>query len=291
MSEAGAPGPPPAPLLSIRGLVKRRTGSDRTFELDLTALDLAPGDAVAFVGPSGCGKSTLIDLLAMTLRPDAVRAFVVTDPRTGAVTDVAGLWEKRHLDALGRLRSRYFGYVLQTGGLLPFLTVRRNIELTQRILGVEDRDWVETLLRRLDIAELGEAMPGKLSVGQRQRVAIARALAHRPALVLADEPTASLDPVNADAVMDLFLELIAGVGAALVLVTHDREQPRRFAVPAVEARVGREGTTVRTTFDPQNPGAQAAPTEKQAPAPVTGVEAAPAPVAGVEPVPEAAPSP
>lgn len=263
------------PLLSIRELVKRRTGSDRTFELELTALDIAPGDAIAFVGPSGCGKSTLIDLLAMTLRPDAAAAFAVTDPWTGSVTDIAALWQKRHLDALGRLRARYFGYVLQTGGLLPFLTVRSNIDLTQRILGVEDRDWVETLVRRLDIAGLEAAMPGKLSVGQRQRVAIARALAHRPALVLADEPTASLDPVNADAVMGLFMELIAGVGAALVLVTHDREQPRRFDLPAVEARVCRDGTTVRTVFDPASRTADPPPGELPVSEPGSGLGAMP----------------
>ncbi|NBC34361.1 MAG: ATP-binding cassette domain-containing protein [Alphaproteobacteria bacterium] len=211
---------------------------------------MAPGRAVAFVGPSGCGKSTLIDLLALTLRPDAVAAFTVTDPQDGRVTDIAPLWQKRRLDDLGRLRARHFGYVLQTGGLLPFLSVRQNIELTQRILGYEDRARVDELARRLDIADLLAAPPAKLSVGQRQRVAIARALAHRPALVLADEPTASLDPVNADAVMDLFMELIAGVGAALVLVTHDCNQPKRFGVPMVEAQVGRDGTTVRTVFDP-----------------------------------------
>lgn len=256
MNAAGAA----SPLLSIRNLVKRRAGSDRTFELELTALDIAPGRALAFVGPSGCGKSTLIDLLAMTLRPDTVGAFTVTDPRDGSVTEVAPLWEKRRLDDLGRLRARHFGYVLQTGGLLPFLSVRRNIDLTQRILGHEDRDWVDTLARRLDIADLLAAPPAKLSVGQRQRVAIARALAHRPALVLADEPTASLDPINADAVMSLFMELIAGVGAALVLVTHDRDQPKRFGVPVVEAQVGRDGTTVRTVFDPEShePAAMAA---------------------------------
>ena len=182
------------------------------------------------------------------------------------MTDVAALWGRRRLDELGRLRARHFGYVLQTGGLLPFLSVRSNIALTQRILGYEDRGRIEDLARRLDIAELLEARPAKLSVGQRQRVAIARALAHRPALVLADEPTASLDPVNADAVMDLFMELISSVGSALVLVTHDAGQATRFAVPIVEARVSRDGSTARTTFDP---GARVTVSEAVAAAPAT----------------------
>ena len=242
---------PGQPILSIRGLVKRRDGDDRSFALDLTGLDIRAGEALAFVGPSGCGKSTLIDLLAMTLQPDDVASFRIADAEDETVADVAALWSQRRLDDLGRLRARHFGYVLQTGGLLPFLSVRRNIALTQRILGYEDRARIGALAERLDIADLLEAPPAKLSVGQRQRVAIARALAHHPALVLADEPTASLDPVNADAVMALFMELIDSVGAALVLVTHDAGQAARFGVPVVEARVSRDGSTSRTTYDPE----------------------------------------
>lgn len=268
-----------AALLSIRGLVKRRVGDDRAFELDLTGIDLEPGDAIAFVGPSGCGKSTLIDLLAMTLRPDDVASFALADPRNGTEADVAALWHAGNRDALGRLRARCFGYVLQTGGLLPFLSVYANIALTQRILGYEDRAEIEALARRLDIAELLAARPAKLSVGQRQRVAIARALAHRPPMVLADEPTASLDPVNADAVMGLFMDLIGTYGAALVLVTHDVDQPARFAMPVAAARVDREGTTTRTIFDPlqRDRGTEDAALPESTPA------AAVAPISGVDP--------
>ncbi len=245
-------------LVRVRDLVKRRLGTDRSFELAVPAVDLMAGRPLAFVGPSGCGKSTLIDLLAMTLEPDAAATFEVLGDDGGAV-DVMALWRRRRLDDLARLRARRFGYVLQTGGLLPFLTVAENIALPQRVLGARDAAFIRELADRLDIADqLGER-PGRLSIGQRQRVAIARALAHRPPIVLADEPTASLDPVNATAVMDLFMELVAELRTALVLVTHDAALAERFALQVAAAEVSRDGTATRTVFTGPIAGAAPAP--------------------------------
>lgn|GEM_PF-133751 len=236
------------PLIRVRDLVKLRRGSDRSFELVVPAVDIVAGRPVAFVGPSGCGKSTLIDLLAMTLEPDGAAEFRVADGSGGPPVDVADLWRRRRLDALARLRARRFGYVLQTGGLLPFLSVAENIALPQRVLGAIDRALVAELAARLDIADQLGDRPGRLSIGQRQRVAIARALAHRPPIVLADEPTASLDPLNAEAVMRLFMDLVEDFGAALVLVTHDAELAAAFGIPLVHAAVDRDGTATRTVF-------------------------------------------
>jgi hypothetical protein len=100
------------------------------------------------------------------------------------------------------------GYVLQTGGLFPFLSVRDNIGLTRQGLGLPVKDAVEMVAKRLDIGRHLEKLPGQLSVGERQRVAIARAMAHEPSVVIADEPTASLDPINAEEIMGMFTSLV-----------------------------------------------------------------------------------
>ncbi len=246
--ERRASGSTAAPVVELVDVVKRRASRDRSFELAVPRLGLRPGAAVAFVGPSGSGKSTLINLLAMTLAPDHAAAFRFTDPRTGAVEDVMALWHRRRLDALARLRGSAFGYVLQTGGLLPFLSVSANIALPQRLVGRPNPEQVAALARRLAIDKLMDERPADLSVGQRQRVAIARALAHNPVVVLADEPTASLDPVNARAVMDLFMELIATLRIALVVATHDAGLVARYGLPVIDGRVEERGTTTHAEF-------------------------------------------
>lgn len=235
-------------LVVLEGVFKRREGRDRSFELTAERLAVPVGGAVAFVGPSGSGKSTLIDLLAMTLRPDGAQRFVFSDPAQGRAIDVMALWRRRRLDRLGRLRARHFGYVMQTGGLLPFLSVYENIALPQKLRGRHLPGRIWQLADRLGIAGLMSAAPAKLSVGQRQRVAIARALAHDPDIVLADEPTASLDPVAADAALNLFIRLVGHSKSALVIATHDRALVSRFDLPIIEARTVRQGIVTRTTF-------------------------------------------
>jgi putative ABC transport system ATP-binding protein len=162
------------------------SGGETPFALGVDALSLMPGQAVGIVGPSGCGKSTLIDLLALLRRPTQVARFALDG------IDVAALWRHNAADACTALRAARIGVVLQTGGLLPSLSVRENVLLSQRLLGRIDLEWAGSLLAALDLAALGGRLPAQISIGQRQRVAIARALAHRPALVLADEPTAAL---------------------------------------------------------------------------------------------------
>jgi len=220
----------PAPLLELRRVVKRRGGRDRRFELSVPALSLAAGQVLALTGPSGCGKSTLIDLLALALAPDAAERFALR-LEGGDGFDVLAAWQDGRHEALARARAAGFGYVLQTGGLLGFLSVRQNIALPAAILGARVGDRVEDLALRLGIAPLLDERPERLSVGQRQRVAIARAIAARPPVVLADEPTAALDPGNAETVMRLLLELAAQEGVGLVLATHDRAMAAAFGLP------------------------------------------------------------
>jgi len=238
------------PLVLLEGVAKERRGADRSFRLEVPALALYPGEAVALVGPSGCGKSTLIDLLALALSPDAADRFLLRPEGGAAWLDVAAAWRDAQR-GLAEARARTCGYVLQTGGLLPFLDVAGNIALPAQILGRPEPERVETLAERLGIAALLAERPQRLSVGQRQRVAIARALVHRPPLVLADEPTAALDPANAEIVMRLLLELVVQEGATLVLATHDRALAEAFGLPLGSfALAADESLTVATYAEP-----------------------------------------
>lgn len=230
-------------ILSLEQVIKRRIGRDRSFELVIERLALRPGQVLAVQGPSGCGKSTLIDLLALALAPDSAGHFLLA----GSV-DVAALWRRRAEGALSAARARTFGYVLQTGGLLPFLTVRQNIELPARLVDRLQPAHIEETAARLGIADLLREWPERLSVGQRQRVAIARAVAARPAVVLADEPTASLDPANAAQVMALLLDLVRQNGSALLLATHDGDLAEDFSLPRLTCRLSESPAGVRSVF-------------------------------------------
>lgn len=236
--------PSRAPLFQISDLHKCRSGTASSFELHVPNLTIRAGAVLLLKGSSGCGKSTLLDLLALALQPDQVGQFQFT-PCAEVQVDLDNLWRCRALDRLGWLRGEYIGYVLQTGGLLPFLTVRENIALPCRLLG-RAPDAVAELAERLGIAGQLDKWPGQLSVGERQRAAIARALAHRPSLILADEPTASVDPLNADTILNLLLELVGQFGVTTIIATHDGTLTA--GLPALQHRLERHGTVTRSLF-------------------------------------------
>ena len=205
-------------ILTLCRIIKSRQ-QGAGFSLEIPRLTIERGERVALVGPSGCGKSTALDLLAGVLKPDAGETLTFAPANTQKPVDVLDLWRRGRRDALAKLRLHHVGYVLQTGGLLPFLSARDNILLS--CTGREgEKERLDVLAHTLGIEHLLASLPGRLSVGERQRVAIARALAHGPELVLADEPAAALDPCNAQTVLELFSALARDLGVTVVMVTH-----------------------------------------------------------------------
>ncbi|GGC40157.1 ABC transporter ATP-binding protein [Siccirubricoccus deserti] len=237
-----------ARLLEVRGLERRLGSGAGGFRITVPEFTLSAGDRVAVVGPSGAGKSTFLAILALALRPDRAAALLLRRGLGGPLVDAGRLWGRGDEAGLAALRAGAIGYVPQTAGLLPFLTLRRNIQLTQELAGRPDPGLVEALAARLEIGGALDRLPGQVSVGQRQRAAVARALAHRPAVVLADEPTASVHPSQADEVLRLLRDT-AEAGAAVLLSTHDL--PRAAAAGlALLGCVPEEGTEPASVLRP-----------------------------------------
>ncbi|MBN9525342.1 MAG: ATP-binding cassette domain-containing protein [Alphaproteobacteria bacterium] len=213
--------------IDAAGVEKRRGGLIVTIE----RLLLGAGERAALIGPSGCGKSTSLDLLAAILRPDRADRLMV------AGADLVALWAAG-AGGMTAWRGRQVGYVLQTGGLLPFLSVAENIRLGRRLLGLAGWGPARDIAAVLGLEPLLDRHPAQLSVGERQRVAVARALAHEPRLVLADEPTAALDPARAAETMALLNGLAARQDTTLLVVTHDAELAEASGLRLIRAETG-----------------------------------------------------
>lgn len=199
-------------LLVLNNLAKRLPGDPQRWLFRNASLHLAPADFVAVMGESGVGKSTLLHIIAGLDRPDA-----------GHMTFKGQSLDTLDDDARTLLRRRYMGFVFQAFHLIPQLTVEENIALPWRLNGLPRRDMnrrVKTLVERLGIGSHLNAWPRELSGGEMQRVAVARAVVHRPSLILADEPTGSLDAESAETVLSLLREVGEAEAAAIVLVTH-----------------------------------------------------------------------
>lgn len=179
------------------------------------------GEFTVFAGPSGSGKSTALNLIGCLDRPSSGQ--VILDGK-----DVATLSD----NALGEVRARRIGFIFQSFNLIPVLTAAENVDLALRLSGITDKrsERVEQALVDVGLKDLMNRRPAQLSGGQQQRVAIARALVKRPAIVIADEPTANLDSVNAEAILEIMREMNERDGSTFLFSTHD---------PAVMARARR----------------------------------------------------
>jgi putative ABC transport system ATP-binding protein len=200
-------------MLRIEHLAKSFAGTPVFRDVQL---HLARGEFVALLGESGVGKSTLLNCIAGLESPDSGR--VVIDG-----TDLAPLDD----DSRARLRRSTLGFVFQAFHVLPHLSVAENVELPLRLLGRPDAARVAAVLHAVGLDGLGDRAPAQLSGGQLQRVAIARAVVHRPALILADEPTGNLDPTTAERVLSLLVAEVRDTGAACLLVTHSEAAAAR----------------------------------------------------------------
>jgi putative ABC transport system ATP-binding protein len=207
-------------MLSIAHLSKRHAHATRAVFSDL-AFAVAAGEVVALIGESGVGKSTLLNCIA-GLEP-ADRGSILVGPQA---QDMVRLDET----ARAALRATTIGFVFQAFHVLPTLSVAQNIAIPLLLAAVaasEHPARIDALLARVGLPGFARRWPASLSGGELQRVAIARALVHRPALILADEPTGNLDPRTADEVLALLLEQVRGQGASALIVTHSQHVAQR----------------------------------------------------------------
>jgi len=191
-------------------------GHARVVALDGVSLEIEPGELVVLRGPSGAGKTTLLSLLAGLDVPTA--GSVRVRDENGAEVELGGGSD------LDDLRARRLGVVFQSGALIPVLSAAENIALPLRIARWDARardERVAELLQRVGLAPHAEQRPDELSGGQQQRVGIARAVAHRPAILLADEPTGQLDSATTSSIMALIESLVRDDGVAALVTTHD----------------------------------------------------------------------
>jgi putative ABC transport system ATP-binding protein len=190
-----------------------KTGSNEVKAVDSASFQIHEGEFIGLVGPSGSGKTTMLAMLAALLIPTIGEVFI-DGVDLGSISDSERV----------KFRRENIGFTFQSNNLVPFLTVRENVELMLRLNGRYDRNSrtrVEDLLERLGICDRIDSLPSQLSGGQKQRVSIARSLVHNPSVVLADEPTASLDSERAYQVTRLYADLIHEQKKAGIMVTHD----------------------------------------------------------------------
>ncbi|MEO7351140.1 MAG: ABC transporter ATP-binding protein [Marmoricola sp.] len=207
---------PPEPAILARGLTRvHRLDRRELRSVDDVCLTVARGEVVALVGPSGSGKTSLLHLLGGLDSPDS-----------GSVSLAGTDWGTLTADARARFRRRTCGFVVQGDSLLPQATAAENVEVPLLFDGVpaaERKSRVLKALQQVGLAEEAAKLPDQLSVGQHQRVALARAMITQPAVLLADEPTGSLDSHNAEGVVELMVRAARERHMAVVLATHSPE--------------------------------------------------------------------
>ena len=214
-----------------------------SFRLDIPKLTIYSGEFIGVIGSSGCGKSTFLDILGLILSVDRAKQFRLSVKQKNTIfeQEISSLSDKKLAD----IRREHIGYILQSGGLLPFLSVRENILLSEKLNDKEiTQESFYSLVRSLGIERQINKKPQYLSGGQRQRVAIARALIHNPEIILADEPTASVDKPTAIEIRDQFKKLAKAYGSSVLMVTHDIEMVEQDSDRLVTFEVSKVSDTL-----------------------------------------------
>jgi putative ABC transport system ATP-binding protein len=219
------------PVLEAQSVTKTYEVDGSTINaVDDVSLQVCPGEFVALVGPSGSGKTTMLALLAGLLGPTEGNILIGDQ-------DLSTMNESKRT----RFRREKVGFTFQDNNLVPYLTVKENVELMLKLNGrfnKRSKEHAAELLEQLGLGDRLNNLPSQLSGGQQQRVAIARALVHRPRIVLADEPTASLDTQRALQVVDTFAKQIHAQNLAGIMVTHDLRMVQ-FVDKVIQMRDGK----------------------------------------------------
>jgi putative ABC transport system ATP-binding protein len=208
-------------VIEVENLRVTYAAQEPSFTLAVEALQVAAGEELCIVGGSGSGKTTLLHALSGIIRPASGKVRI-------AGQDLSNLSEA----ALDQFRAKHVGYVFQTFNLLQPLSALENVSLAATLAGQTRkaaRSAASTLLREMGLESQLDRLPSQLSVGQCQRVALARAMVNQPQLVLADEPTANLDPTNRDKALASLRNSVKELGCALVIVTHEPQVQASFA--------------------------------------------------------------
>ncbi|MFW6062329.1 MAG: ABC transporter ATP-binding protein [Planctomycetota bacterium] len=199
-------------VLAAEGLKKSfGRGAGRVDVLRGLDLEVRRGEFLAVMGPSGCGKSTLLHVLGLITPPDA--GAVAMDGRPVPASDTART----------RLRRTQIGLVFQRLNLLSMLSAEQNLEVSQKVRGLRLDGRVRELVEAMGVSHVARRKPGEMSIGEQQRVAVVRALAHDPALLLADEPTGSLDSENSETLLGLLQRINRERQQTIVMITHSPE--------------------------------------------------------------------
>lgn len=186
-------------------------GSAATHVLRGLDLNIRRGEFLAVMGPSGCGKSTLLHVMGLMTPPDSGTISIDGKP-------IGNSNAERTL-----LRRKDIGFVFQRFNLLGTLTAADNVAVSLRVRGLRKNARCDDLFSTMGIAHVANRKPGQMSIGEQQRVAVVRAIAHKPALLLADEPTGNLDSTNSEALLDLFRRTNRDEGQTIVMITHSAE--------------------------------------------------------------------
>jgi len=230
------------PILDIQDLQVSRGRVGQSYEVVLDALHLESGDVAAIVGASGCGKSTLLEAIGLLLEPSQVVRFQIGS------FDLSRDMQNNRVEREARwasIRQHCLGFVPQSGGLLPFLNVRNNIDLPRQLAGMVGPDpLLEEVIERLRLGSLMKRSPAQLSIGERQRVSFVRAIAHRPKLLLADEPTAALDPILAKELFALIVEIARDFNIAALIVTHEWSLVEDVGIRKIVGQVSAQRRTI-----------------------------------------------